>query len=327
MLIPGRWIFNKIRLSRILFRMSVMIVNVPIILIIFAGLFSANVRAQQIEKIPCMVGYSVKNMVDVDPRDAEAALKVWAQELADQYGFHAKTVLYESADKLAADFVAGKIDFAGMDSVDFLRLEKKLKAKPEMTMYQNGRASIKYLALADANVHKKGLAGLRHKKLSVLKTNDLGKIFLDTSLMKTDLPPSELFFSAIQQKSKDSQAILDVFFGRSDLCVVPDFAFYTMKEMNPQVGRKLQAIAESPDLVATVGFFRPDWPVNYKKRAMKALSSEFGNSERGKQILLLFNFQRIDLINEEQLESIRELLADYDRLKKKRSGSKRGQTV
>jgi len=104
-----------------------------IVLIIIT--FSWNARAEKAEPIPCMIGYSVKSLPDVDSRDIEAAFRVWSQELAAQHGFHVETVLYDSTDKLVADFMAKKLDFAAITSIEFLRAVKTLKVKPELTQY------------------------------------------------------------------------------------------------------------------------------------------------------------------------------------------------
>ncbi len=295
--------------------------NINIFLLLAALIFtflSSEVRAAKPQKIPCNAGYSVKTAPDVDPRDAEAALRAWAQELSGYYGFHVEAVLYDSVDKLVADFVAKKIDFAAMTSVEYLRAAKTLKVKPELTQYRNGKSFVKYLVLANADVQKKGLAGLKNKKLSILKNSNLDRMFLDTRLMQADLPPAESFFSATREKNKESQVILDVFFGHADICVVTDTAFQTMKEMNPEVGRKLHVMAESPDLIATIGVFRPDWPLEYKHKAIKDLSSNFQSYERGRQIMLIFNVEKITAITDDQLDNVRKLVADYDRLSKKR---------
>jgi len=177
---------------------------------------------------------------------------------------------------------------------------------------------MKYVILVNADNQKKGLAGLKNKKLSVLKTNPLGMLFLDTCLMQAKLPPSDRFFAAVHEKAKESQAVLDVFFGQADICVVTDVAFQTMKELNPQVGRKLHVIAESPELINTVGFFRSNYPLDYKEKAIRGMTSEYKHHERGKQIMLLFNIEKMSLINDSQLDSVRKLLADYEKLKRKK---------
>jgi len=295
----------------------IMIFSLPVLL--SNGIFSRDVQAAKTEPILCTVGYSVKTIADIDSRDIEAAFRVWSQELGVQHGFNVQTVLYDSTDKLVADFLAKKLDFAAITSIEFLRAQKILKVKPELTQFRNGKAFVKYLVLADVDDLKTGVPGLKNKRLSMVKSDMLGTMFLDTYLMKTGLPSSNSFFSAVLERSKESQAILDVFFNQSDVCIVSDFAFHTMKEMNPQVGRKMRVLAESPELISSIGFFRPDWPQEYKKRALEGMrSEELRRHERGKQIMLLFNIEKIDLITDEQLENTRKLLADYDRLKKKK---------
>ncbi len=282
------------------------------------GLLCPEALAANAGKVTCFVGYSIKSRADVDQRDAEAALRVLAEELADQYGFHVEATLYESVDKLVNDFAAKKLDFASINSVEYLQAAKTLKAKPEMTQYRNGTVFVKYLVLANADIQQKGLTHLKNKKLSIQKDNKLSRLFLDTLLMQANLPPCGRFFAVTQEKTKDSQAILDVFFGRTDVCVVADASYRTMTEMNPQVGLKLRVIGESPGLISTVAFFRPDWPLEYKTKAIKAMSSEYKNHERGKQIMLLFNIERMDVIDEGDLDSLRKLVADYNRLSKKK---------
>jgi len=313
-----RNVFDHTRRRDILFRALTFAAVFSMMLILCDAVWLRSACAAQKESVPCIVGYSEQTVPDIDSRDLEAAFRLWSQELASQYGFNVETILYGSTEKLIADFLAKKLDFVGMTSIEFLRAAKTLKVKPEMTQYRNGKSVVRYLVLADASVQKKGLAGLKNKKLSILKNNTLAQMFLDTSLMKAGLVSSESFFSAVQEKSKESQAILDVFFGKSDICIVTDSAFQTMKEMNPQVGYKLRVMAESPELVATIGFFRPDWPPEYKQRAMEVLKSDvLKRHERGKQITLLFNIEKVDVLYEEQLDSIKKLLADYDRLRKR----------
>jgi ABC-type phosphate/phosphonate transport system substrate-binding protein len=275
--------------------------------------------AAEVEPIPCKIGYSIKTIVDVDARDMEAAFRVWSRELAAQYGFQVDTVLYDSTDKLIADFRSKKLDFAAVTSLEFLRVAKVINVKPEVTQCRNGKSFVKYLLLVSAEERKKGLAGLKSKRLSLPKGNALASVFLDANLMKAGLPASGTFFSDIRERGKETQAVLDVFFGQADACVVSEDAFRVMKEMNPQIGDKLHVAAESQALITSIGFFRPDWPEAYKRRGIEAMRSDaFKRHERGRQIMLLLNVERIDVITDDQLKETRALLAEYERLKKNR---------
>lgn len=276
------------------------------------------VFAAEREKIRCNVGYSIKSIADVDTRDAEAALRVWAREMADPFGFEVEATLYESVDKLITDFLDKKLDFIMINSVEYLRTPTLNKAKPEMTRVRSNKTTVKYVLLTQAQGNSKGLTGLKNKNLSIAKVNHLGLTFVSVQLMQAGLPDAERFFSTIQYKTKESQAILAVFFGQAEACLVSDTAFNTMKELNPQVGQKLRILAESPELIETVGFFRKDYPLSHKERLIKGMKGGIKSHERGKQIMLLFNVDYLDVIKEGEFDSARKLLADYDRLKKRK---------
>jgi len=288
-----------------------------VLLVIFLMLGGLPVYAApaKTQKTLCKVGYSIQSVSDVDPKDAEAALRVWVNELAAQFDFQVDINLYKNIDTLVADFVSRKLDFIVLNSVDYLRMAKILKVKPDVTQYRNGKSTVKYVILAANDRQKKELSGLRNKKLSIVKGNQLGQIFLDTYLMQNQLLSSERFFSAVQEKSKESQAILDTFFGQTDACLVTEAAFKTMTELNPQVGQKLRIIAESPDLIASVGIFRPDYPEDLRQRAIRGMSSDYMRHERGKQIILLFNVEKMETISADRFSSVQKMITDYYRLK------------
>ena len=103
-------------------------------LMMFAG---ADRGAAEPSKIRCAVGYSMKSMADVDPKDAAAALRVWAREMGDPYGFHVETFLYESADKLIRDFTEQKLDFVMLSTVDYLRAASTIFL-PSRILYEAG---------------------------------------------------------------------------------------------------------------------------------------------------------------------------------------------
>jgi len=281
-------------------------------------LAGADRGAAEPSKIRCAVGYSLKTIADIDPRDAAAALRVWAREMGNPYGFQVETFLYESVDKLISDFSQQKLDFVMIHTVDYLRAASSIKVKPEMARVKNNKTTIKYVLLSGAAAAPGDFPRLKSKNLSIAKANSLGLIYLDVCLMQAGFPDSERFFNAIQYKSRESQAILAVFFGQADACLVTETAFNTMKELNPQVGQKLRVMAESPEMVEAVGFFRNNYPQNHKEIAIKGMHGGIKSHERGKQVLLMFNVEQMDPIGDADIDSVRKLLAGYDRFKKRK---------
>jgi ABC-type phosphate/phosphonate transport system substrate-binding protein len=278
------------------------------------GLFCLPANAQETKKIPINVGYSTSS-TEVDQRDADAALKVWAKEIGDTYGFEAKTTLYPSVEELVKDFVGKKLDYCSMHTTDYLKYASVLKVPAELARARNNRNTVKYLLLVPADKAIKGLADLKGKKLAIKKANHLGMMFLDVELMKAKMPKSDHFFSDIQEKTKENQVALAVFFNQADACIVTDMGFATMTELNPQIGKKLKAIVSSPDFVDSVGFFSRNYPQAYKEKAIEGIMKGAKASKRAKQMMLLFNTDSMEVITGNQLDSVRTLLADYNRLK------------
>lgn len=95
-------------------------------------------------------------------------------------------------------------------------------------------------------------------------------------------------------------------------------AGYTPEEKCPAT-RKVESPQTSFESPVKASGQAPDWLEEYKKRAIEAMKSDaFRRHERAKQIMLLFNIEKIDVITDDQLENTRKLLADYDRLKRKK---------
>ncbi len=285
---------------------------------LLVGLFSFSIFAHAEDKPRLFVGYSVRGMADVDPKDAEAALRVWSQEIGYRFGFDLVTQLYDSSDRLARDFQDRKLDFVTLPVLDYLRLAPVLNARPELGMVRDNSPTTKYLLLVPRPAAKDGLAGLKNQRLAVMHHNQLGRLFLNTELLKAGLPESDRLFGSVQEKSKESQAVLAVFFGQADACLVSDKAFKTMEELNPQVGKKLQILLESPGFVDVVGFFHPDYPKVHKETAIGGMRGDIKEFERGRQIMILFNVDRVDRIREEDFNAVKKMVSDYDRLKRKK---------
>ncbi|HJX31710.1 MAG TPA: PhnD/SsuA/transferrin family substrate-binding protein [Thermodesulfobacteriota bacterium] len=284
--------------------------------ILLCGLiFCSSLGAQQVKKTLLNVGsYYEENITEVDGRDVSAALAVWAKEIGDQYGFEVKTSLYISMEQLAEDFINKKIDFVTIPTLKYVMFASAFKVTPELANVRNNRITTRYLLVVNKSNRNNALTDLKNKRLAIRKNNALGRMFLDVELMKSKLPRSDRLFAAIQESTKENQAALAVFFGQADACIITDACFGTMVELNPQVGRQLKVMKTSPEFVEMVAFFNKDYPPQYKERSMEGLVNGVRESKRLNQFRLLFNTEGLKAITSEELDTVRTLFADYNRL-------------
>jgi phosphonate transport system substrate-binding protein len=278
-------------------------------------LFCPSAGAEPVRKIPFSIGYYVKGITEVDEKDANAALKIWSQDIGAAYGFEVNAMLYDSLDHLVNDYLNKKVDFISMQTIDYLKYAPMLKVKPEMASQRSNKVSVKYLLIVSSDSDIKVLDNLRNKRLAVKKGNRLGLTFMDVELMKAKMPAADRFYAVIQEKTKENQAVLAVFFGQADACIVSDVSYAMMTELNPQMGRKLKVLAVSPELVEIVGFFQKDYPQSHKDKAIEGIMKGVKASKRANQMKLLLNTEGMSTIADHHLNSIRTLLAEYNRLK------------
>ncbi len=279
---------------------------------------AANSGFSEENRQKIFVGYSVEGMTDVDPKDAEAALRVWAKEIGANLGFDVEITLYQSVDNLIRDFSNRKLDFVSMQTLDFLKYTPQINIKPDLAVYRDGKIFIHYVVLVAAGSKHQSLETLKNSSLAMLKTNHLGKLYLDTQLLKSGHAESDRFFQSIREKTKESQALLDVFFGQAQACIVTERTYRIMAELNPQISRKLRVISQSPDFIDVVGFFSPHIAPSAKQKALRAMQGEIKSFERGRQIMLLFNVENMGIVHDAQLDNVRDLLAEHARLKSKK---------
>ena len=283
-------------------------------LTIFIMASSVHSRAEKNEQPRFILGYAMKTLYDVDIKDAHVAFSLWSKELGEETGFHVEARLYDRVEDLSRDFQKGVLDFGIVKTLDYLELKKKdIDSEIALTNVRSGKKGHKYLLLVRSDSQIYDVKDLRGKKINVVKGDEIGMLFLNTYLLKRKQSEANRFFSIIEEKVKPSQVILPVFFGQADICLVPDVSFYTMIELNPQIGQKLRVIVSSEDIIAGVGYFRKDYNQAYKQQILNTIYA-LNTKIRGKQILTLFKSDRFGKLEEKDLLYTQHLINEYNKL-------------
>jgi ABC-type phosphate/phosphonate transport system substrate-binding protein len=288
----------------------------------FLALFSvttlvSDVGADTTQKPDFVIAYSPRSLVDVDPKDAMAAFKIYVEELARKIGYTGASAPYDNVESVMKEVENGKVDMISMSSIQYLRVRNKSLIEPAYGNVRGGKTTLRYLLLVNNKQGFMKITDLQGKKVILLKGEEIGALYLNVVLLRQRLGEARDFFSSVDEKVKTSQAVLSVFFGQADACVVNDLAYQTMIEMNPQLGRDLKALYTSPELLDNLAVFRKNMD-NTIKQKTREVASGLKTNPRGKQILMLFKIEDLAPIKESDMSATKELLAEYDRLRAKR---------
>lgn len=294
-----------------------------VLLLALLDVHTAWAGVPEVDLIPASlrVGFTKNLFLDVNRNDAEASFKVLADIVGQKQGYtvQLETRVFDDVTVLEAAIKDGSILLSVVDAWQFLSMDIQQFMRPYFISADQGKVGKKYVLLTRRGSGLNSLADLRGKDIAELEASgvNLGLPWLETLLLGNGLGTQTQFFGSVEMVRRPSGAVLPVFFGKKQACVVDESGYEVMKELNPQVGRQLQVIATS-DLYANSliclthsGWTSPD----YKKTVIENLAG-IHKEPSGQQILTLFKTGRLIPFEEPHLDTVRKLRNTYDRLRK-----------
>ena len=258
--------------------------------------------------------YSSSLFRTVSKNDAIASIRVWTETVSLQNGFvlDCNVSVAENVAEIKRRLQEGPISLALLDPVEYFELAGLGLLEPVFTATRgHGDDSLQFVLVAKQEPGLTTITGLRGKTLDIQTDSraDLGRMWIEVLLHDDGLGPAGRFFSSVSSATTPSAAVLPVFFGKVAAGVVDRASFEVMKEMNPQIGSRLQVLAVSPPLIT--GILCVDKRPNmYRKDLLEGLRN-LHQTPAGKQILMVFKSERMKPLDSEDLERMRTLCAKY----------------
>jgi hypothetical protein len=126
-------------------------------------------------------------------------------------------------------------------------------------------------------------------------------------MIRKEYKESELFYIYTR---KNSAALLKIFFNQADIAIVPKKTFEFAKELNPQIGAKLEVVHQTDITLSTLGYFNKNVDEDFRN-IVTSLAFKVVDDERGKQMLMMFKTPILVKVDLNQLNSIKKLYKGY----------------
>ncbi len=266
---------------------------------------------------PFRMGFSMNVFTNVNVNEAKASIKVWAQTVARERGIAASpdTALFRSLDQIAQALATGSVDLIAFTTTEYWKMRDAVEFDQFFIPIQRGYTAAEYVVLARRNGSIQSLRDLRGCNLIIFTSPqlELGETWLDTTLLQQGFPIASEFTGRFSHVPRLSGAVLPVFFGKADACLVDRVGFDLMAELNPQISKQLVVVASSPQFVAAVAAMRRDCTPAIKTKLISALS-KLHESSAGQQLMTIFQMERLELAPASALQSACDLLAEHQRL-------------
>jgi ABC-type phosphate/phosphonate transport system substrate-binding protein len=293
----------------------------PLIALLWVFPAWADGQSGALKPMPLEVGFTKYAFLNVNRNDAEASFKAFLQTVGRQRGYDltAKVTVFDDAPAFETAVKSGSIDLVIIDAWRYLAMDIQKLVTPFFVSSDRGTFGKKYVLLTRQGSSLKTLPDLRGKtflQIEVTNTN-LGRPWLETLLLESRLGAPETFFGRVEGVGKPSAAVLPVFFGNKDACLVDEPGFEIMKELNPQVGKGVQVMVASELLTdALICLRNSNWSSEKFKRDLIEILGNLHGEPAGQQILTLFKVSQLIPFQDTYLDTVRKLRMRHEKLHK-----------
>lgn len=180
-----------------------------------------------------------------------------------------------------------------------------------------GDPYINYVLLCKKAEPLPTLKDFQNRKLVICssETYSLYRKWLDLELhSRGKQEQHDQFFSSIEYTNQPGKAIIPVFFGKSDICVVRKHLWEIYKELNPQLGTRLHVLATSPPLLEAMTCFKTDLVPEQKRRGVRNSMVNMHKSNDGRALLTIVKTKQFVPFKDEFLDSSRQLINKHAEL-------------
>lgn len=260
-------------------------------------------------------GFSAKIFEEVYINDAKVAIRIWAENLISKElqnqkrDFKVNVFVYQDLEQMIIDINKDNIDIITLSSLDYLKIRNTQNITPlALAMQSNSKYETKIL-LVKSNSGINDIKDLNNKNICYAKGgfSDVARLWINKTLLK-----DKKYKLNVVEYENTSKALLSVYLGNIDACIVDKRNYEAMYEMNPKLKSDLKNILESDPFPLGVTIIRKDFK-EFSKEELLKFSLNMSNDAQGKQILRIFKISGLIPFENNALKGLEKMLNDNNK--------------
>ena len=278
--------------------------------IIFCLLFSPLVLFSNNE---LHIGYYTNSFTDVSKEGLLIANNMYMNELINDINYTVKSKIYEDFNEISKDINSNKLDYITASGLDFVRYFDMDKLTDGFRQgYLDGSKEM-FIIIVSQNSTIKNVSDLYNKKIAMQKNDLIAQLYVENKILEK-YKKLNVFFDLYPTKQR---ALLKLFFGKVDAAIITNKSFELLRELNPQIGKKVRVLKKTNIIAKSFGFLSKS--LNEKSRILiNQQVQSLHKTIRGKQILNIFKTDSIVDSKVEDLNIIKKIYKKNIELKKRK---------
>ncbi|MGD8781170.1 MAG: PhnD/SsuA/transferrin family substrate-binding protein [Ignavibacteria bacterium] len=251
----------------------------------------------------------------INLNDARLALGLLLDKYieSEEIDYSSNISIYSDWNAIIEEHKKDPFDVIFLLSSEYLQLKEKIELEPILASSRSSMPFTRYYLVVKKGGGIKNIKDLQNKRIE-LYSNDNPNISLTFRVLERLCEnnfnkKSNKVFSNIEISEDPHSSLLKVFFGNSDACIIEDFQFSVISELNPQLLNSLDVLYKSEKFVTGVACITP---YNTEVDLFFNKSIHMHETVYGKQFLNVLKINRVFRISPEDLETIKVLFTDKD---------------
>jgi ABC-type phosphate/phosphonate transport system substrate-binding protein len=271
------------------------------------------------------LGYSNLVFQDIDPKDGNAALLIYAQQLEKQLAkkkgiqISLKAKIYYSLNEIREDLYHRNVDLFSVPTDQYFELKHEFNLEPCLAVVSYDNIYTQYIIITSAKSGIKKVGDLKGKTFSI-PTNyrdTFAEKWLTVLLYRNKLKDIGNCFGDVKYIKNESNAVYNIFFDKTDCAIVRKSVFNTLVELNPQLKKSIAEVESSPEFISNILAYLKDSPHSRLSLIIEE-ASELHLAKEGKSILEIFKSSRVGTITENDLQNTKLIVDEFNSIKNRR---------
>lgn len=245
--------------------------------------------------------------------DLRSAFTLWSQELAAVFKMPIEVTFFEDIGHMRQAFERGEINAVSADALTLARNFKITDLAEGYSVLMPSSWNMLLLAGPDSGIQSVG--NLMGKRAALPEDDLVATAILETVCLRQYGRECSKVFSDIQRLPNNNQAVMRLFFDKSDVALVYRYGYELSREMNPQLEKKAgQVVLEVPFSGMFYSFFSGKVDPVLRARAVKLIPT-LHTYARGRQLLDIFKMDHLEVATPLELKPFLQLDQEWNDLK------------
>jgi ABC-type phosphate/phosphonate transport system substrate-binding protein len=253
------------------------------------------------------VAYMADSMSNYSKKDLKITMDIWLQELSKNEGYDAHMFIYDDPKEAVKDLEAGKIDYISAFPLVFVKYFDLSKLDDGFSGVLQNHKMNDFVVLVRNEERIKSWRDIKNPRVGIQKNDEIMHLYAKYKTNNLELP--------VRGYTKRSKTILDLFFNKLDVALVPLRNFALAKELNPQIRQKIKILEVTKLNATNLGFFRKTLDEEMKEMVYNTAKRIFV-LEKGKQMMMIFKVDKLSKTKLSDLNSTQEFYKKYQKFEK-----------